>query len=194
MAAIKQAIEPLLAKQKAGAENINFVSAAQTYGGTFQLFNVRMAERGAEVRWVRDPWNIEAWEPLIDEGTRFLYAEMPSNPQQAFADIKAVADLAHSHGIPFIVDATIATPALMRPLEYGADIVVHSLSKTAGAGGCAISGAVIARHDMVSKHLDDDVKSRLRTVAEAVAVPRLGSQHVAVPRRTGSWARCARCG
>ena len=159
MAAIKQAIEPLLAKRKAGAENINFVSAAQTYGGTFQLFNVRMAERGAEVRWVREPWNTKAWEPLIDEGTRFLYAETPSNPQQSFADIRAVADLAHRHGVPFIVDSTIATPALMRPLEFGADIVVHSLSKTAGAGGCAISGAVIARHDMVSRHLDDDVKA-----------------------------------
>jgi O-acetylhomoserine (thiol)-lyase len=159
MAAIKQAIEPLLAKKKAGAENINFVSAAQTYGGTFQLFNVRMAERGAQVRWVREPWKIEAWEPLIDEGTRFLYAEIPSNPQQAFADIRAVADLAHSHGIPLIVDATIATPALMRPLEHGADIVVHSLSKTAAAGGCTISGAIIARHELVSRHLDDDVKA-----------------------------------
>ncbi len=159
MAAIKQAIEPLLAKQDAGAENINFVSAAQTYGGTFQLFNVRMAERGAQVRWVCEPWKLELWEPLIDEGTRFLYAEIPSNPQQAFADIRAVADLAHSHGIPLIVDATIATPALMRPLEHGADIVVHSLSKTAAAGGCTISGAVIARHDMVSRHLEDEVKA-----------------------------------
>lgn len=159
MAAIKQAIEPLLAKQDAGAENINFVSAAQTYGGTFQLFNVRMAERGAQVRWVCEPWKLEQWEPLIDEGTRFLYAEIPSNPQQAFADIRAVADLAHSHGIPLIVDATIATPALMRPLEHGADIVVHSLSKTAAAGGCTISGAVIARHGMVSRHLEDEVKA-----------------------------------
>ena len=159
MAAIKQAVEPLLAKRTAGAENINFVSAAQTYGGTFQLFNVRMAERGAEVRWVRQPWKLEAWEPLIDEGTRFLYVEMPSNPQQAFADIREVADLAHAHDIPLIVDATIATPALMRPLAHGADIVIHSLSKTAGAGGCAISGAVIARHDMVSRYLIDEVKA-----------------------------------
>jgi len=159
MAAIKQAIEPLLAKRESGAENINFVSAAQTYGGTFQLFNVRMAERGAQVRWVQEPWNVDAWEPLIDDGTRFLYAEIPSNPQQAFADIRAVADLAHGHGIPFIVDATIATPALMRPLAHGADIVVHSLSKTAAAGGCTISGAVIARHDLVSRHLDDDVRA-----------------------------------
>jgi len=159
MAAIKQAVEPLLSKQKPGAENINFVSAAQTYGGTFQLFNVRMAERGAAVRWVREPWKLEEWQPLIDEGTRFLYVEVPSNPQQAFADIRAVADLAHSHDIPLIVDATIATPSLMRPLEHGADVVIHSLSKTAGAGGNVIAGAIVARHEMVSRHLVDEVKA-----------------------------------
>jgi O-acetylhomoserine (thiol)-lyase len=159
MAAIKQAIEPLLDRRAGSPHNINFVSAAQTYGGTFQLFNVRMAERGAEVRWVREPWNLEAWEPLIDEGTRFLYVEMPSNPQQAFADIRAVADLAHARDIPLVVDSTIATPALMRPLEHGADIVIHSLSKTVGAGGCVIAGGIIARHGMVSRHLDDEVKA-----------------------------------
>ena len=86
-----------------------------------------------------EPWRIEAWEPLIDDDTRFLYAEMPSNPQQACFDIAAIASLAHARDIPLIVDATIATPALMRPLAHGADIVVHSLSKTAGAGGDAIS-------------------------------------------------------
>ncbi len=155
MAAIKQAVEPLLAKRRQGAEQINFVSAAQVYGGTFQLFNLRMAERGAGVRWVTHPCEIEAWRPLIDDNTRFLYAEMPSNPQQACFDIAAVAELAHTHGIPLIVDATIATPALLRPLEYGADIVVHSLSKTAGAGGCTIAGGIVARHDLVSRHQDE---------------------------------------
>lgn len=159
MAAIKQAIEPLLDRRAGKTDSVNFVSAAQTYGGTFQLFNVRMAERGADVRWVREPWKLEAWKPLIDDGTRFLYVEMPSNPQQAFADIRAVADLAHDHGIPLIVDSTIATPALMRPLEHGADIVIHSLSKTAGAGGCVIAGGIIARHGMISRHLDDEVKA-----------------------------------
>jgi O-acetylhomoserine/O-acetylserine sulfhydrylase-like pyridoxal-dependent enzyme len=107
------------------------------------------------VRWVTEPWHLEAWQLLIDDDTRFLYAEMPSNPQQACLDIEAVARLAHSHGIPLIVDSTIATPALMRPLAHGADIVVHSLSKTAGAGGCTIAGGIVARHDLVSKHLED---------------------------------------
>lgn len=158
MAAIKQAVEPLVAKQTRGAEQISFVSAAQVYGGTFQLFNLRMAERGAQVRWVTEPWRVEAWEPLIDDTTRFLYAEMPSNPQQACFDVAAVAKLAHAHGIPLIVDATIATPALMRPLAHGADIVVHSLSKTAGAGGDAIAGGIIARHGLSSKHLQDEAR------------------------------------
>ncbi len=157
MSAIKQAVEPLVAKR--GDEPINFVSTAQVYGGTFQLFNLRMAERGAEVRWVTEPWRIEAWEPLIDEHTRFLYAEMPSNPQQACTDLEAAAELAHSHGIPLIVDATVATPALMRPLAHGADIVVHSLSKTAGAGGNAIAGGIVARHGLTSRHLDDDQRA-----------------------------------
>ena len=76
-----------------------------------KLNRAHMAERGAEVRWVTEPWRMETWEPLIDEHTRFLYVEMPSNPQQAFADLEAVAELAHAHGIPLIVDSTIATPA-----------------------------------------------------------------------------------
>ncbi len=84
MAAIKQAVEPLVARQGGPAdEHINFVAQAQVYGGTFQLFNVRMRERGVEVRWVSQPWDAAEWAEHVDENTRFLYAEMPSNPQQA---------------------------------------------------------------------------------------------------------------
>ncbi len=163
MAAIKQAAEPLLAKTRDGHEDINFVSAAQVYGGTFQLFNLRMRERGAVVRWVRHPWDTASWEALIDENTRFLYSEMPSNPQQACFDIAAVAEIAHRHGIPLIVDTTIATPALLRPLAWGADIVVHSLTKTVGSGGFTIGGAIVARHGITSKHLPDEVKADYAT-------------------------------
>jgi O-acetylhomoserine/O-acetylserine sulfhydrylase-like pyridoxal-dependent enzyme len=163
MSAIKQAIEPLLAVTGKGGERINFVSAAQVYGGTFQLFNLRMRERGAQVRWVTEPWEMEAWRELVDDETRFLYGEMPSNPQQACFDVEAVAELAHAHGIPFIIDGTIATPALMRPLQHGADVVVHSLTKTIGAGGFTIGGAVIARHGLTSRHLSDEVKADYAT-------------------------------
>ncbi len=162
MAAIKQAVEPFLVLQE-GEREVNFVSSAKIYGGTFQLFNVRMRERGAQVRWVTKPWNTDEWAALIDENTRFLYAEMPSNPQLACFDIQAVAELAHRHGIPLIVDSTIATPALLRPIEHGADIVVHSLTKTIGSGGASIGGAVIARHHIVSKHLPDEAKEDYAT-------------------------------
>jgi O-acetylhomoserine/O-acetylserine sulfhydrylase-like pyridoxal-dependent enzyme len=163
MAAIKQAVEPLVAVTGTPGEQINFVSAAQLYGGTFQLFNLRMRERGAQVRWVTEPWDIEAWAKLVDGNTRFIYGEMPSNPQQACFDVGAVAELAHAHGIPFIIDGTIATPALMRPLQHGADVVVHSLTKTIGAGGFTIGGAVIARHGLTSRHLPDEVKADYAT-------------------------------
>jgi O-acetylhomoserine/O-acetylserine sulfhydrylase-like pyridoxal-dependent enzyme len=159
MAAIKQSVEPLLALPRGGDAGVNFVSSAQVYGGTFQLFSVRMAERRAEVRWVARPWENAEWEKLVDEHTRFLYTEMPSNPQQACSDLEALAKLAHRFQIPLIVDSTIATPALMRPLQHGADIVVHSLTKTIGSGGAAIGGAVIARHGIVSKHLTDEARA-----------------------------------
>jgi len=157
MSAIKQAVEPFLEIREGRVDRLNFVSAAQVYGGTFQLFNLRMRERGAKVRWVTRPWEMAEWEALVDEDTRFLYLEMPSNPQQACADISAVAILAHRFGIPLVVDATIATPALIRPLAWGADIVVHSLTKTVGSGGFTIGGAVVARKNITCKHLAPEI-------------------------------------
>jgi O-acetylhomoserine/O-acetylserine sulfhydrylase-like pyridoxal-dependent enzyme len=156
MGAIMSAIDPLLVKQKDGPERINFVSCIQVYGGTFQQFSLRkMKERGIECRWVRQPWDIEDWKSHIDEDTRFLYMEMPSNPQQSFADVKAMADLAHSWGIPLIIDATCATPALMRPIAHGADIVVHSLTKSITSGGFAIGGALVSRKPITTNVVND---------------------------------------
>jgi O-acetylhomoserine/O-acetylserine sulfhydrylase-like pyridoxal-dependent enzyme len=156
MSAIMSAIDPLLVKQKDGQERINFVSCIQVYGGTFQQFSLRkMKERGIECRWVQHPWDMEDWKTKIDEDTRFLYMEMPSNPQQSFTDVKTLADLAHSWGIPLIVDATCATPALMRPIAHGADIVVHSLTKSITSGGFAIGGALISRKPITTKVRND---------------------------------------
>ena len=156
MSAIMSAVDPFLVKQKDGPERINFVSCVQVYGGTFQHFSVRkMKERGVECRWVHHPWDIEDWKSKIDEDTRFLYMEMPSNPQQSFTDVKALADLAHSWEIPLIIDATCATPALMRPIAYGADIVVHSLTKSITSGGFAIGGALISRKPITTKVKND---------------------------------------
>ena len=130
-----------------GSYPMNFVTSAKCYGGTFMLFSRYAAERGVEVRWVRDPLDVNEWASKMDANTRFVFGEMPSNPGLGMFDLAAVADLAHAHGVPLIVDATVATPALMRPLQHGADIVVHSVSKAMASSGFAIAGALVARHD-----------------------------------------------
>jgi O-acetylhomoserine/O-acetylserine sulfhydrylase-like pyridoxal-dependent enzyme len=152
MAAIMTALQPFLVHERKNVfEPRNFVATAQCYGGTFQQFNVRlMDERNVECRWVQDATNIDEWASKIDADTRFLYGELPSNPQQGFFDIQEVADLAHSHNLPLIVDSTIATPALLRPICHGADIVVQSATKTLTTSGFGMCGAVIARKDIVS--------------------------------------------
>lgn len=157
MSAIMLAVDALLVKQKKGPERINFVSSIQIYGGTYQHFTVRkMQERGIEVRWVNHPEDIEEWKSKIDEDTRFLYAEAPSNPQQAFCDVKALADLAHTWEIPFIIDSTCATPALMRPIAHGADIIIHSLTKSMTSGGLAVGGALISRNPLITRVRNDN--------------------------------------
>jgi O-acetylhomoserine/O-acetylserine sulfhydrylase-like pyridoxal-dependent enzyme len=161
MAAIMTAVQPFLVlKRRDVFEPCNFVATAQCYGGTFQQFNIRfMQERNIECRWVQDATNIDEWASKIDGNTRFLYGELPSNPQQGFFDIEKVADLAHSHDLPLICDSTVATPALLRPICHGADIVVQSATKTLTASGFGICGAVIARKGLVS-NIDDDALKR----------------------------------
>jgi O-acetylhomoserine/O-acetylserine sulfhydrylase-like pyridoxal-dependent enzyme len=156
MSAIMTAVQPFLKVMTKTSEPRNFVATAQCYGGTFQQFTVRlMQERGIECRWVVDATNLEEWAAKIDKNTRFLYGELPSNPQLGFFDIKAVADLAHSHNLPLICDSTVATPALLRPICHGADIVVQSVTKSLTSSGFGICGAVIARKGLVS-NIDDD--------------------------------------
>ena len=147
MTAVTMATMPFLSTA-AGAEP-NIVASSACYGSTTMVFNKRYEEeRGVSVRWVDDPLSIEEWARYIDDETRFLYAESPSNPLVELVDIPALAALARQAEIPLIIDATLATPALMRPLALGADVVVHSLTKAAGASGRSMGGAVIARHDL----------------------------------------------
>jgi len=158
MAAIENLTDTLLVKQGDGP--MNFVSTCQIYGGTFQQFNVRkMQERGIEVRWVLDPMNMDEWRSKIDKNTRFLYGELPSNPGLAFFDLEKPIALAHEHGLPFVADSTIATPALMRPLKHGADIVIHSVTKTMSASGYGTAGAIIARTNIPSPVKNDGMKA-----------------------------------
>ncbi|HVP40096.1 MAG TPA: PLP-dependent transferase [Candidatus Saccharimonadales bacterium] len=160
MAAIMTAVQPFLMHIRHHAyEPRNFLATAQCYGGTFQQFNVRLQqERDIECRWVEDPTNLGEWASKIDKNTRFLYGELPSNPQQGFFDVRAVADLAHSHQLPLIVDSTVATPALLRPICHGADIVVQSSSKTLTSSGFGICGAVIARRKIVTNIPVDELR------------------------------------
>jgi O-acetylhomoserine/O-acetylserine sulfhydrylase-like pyridoxal-dependent enzyme len=160
MAAIMTAVQPFLMHIHHNTyEKRNFLATAQCYGGTFQQFNVRLQqERDIECRWIEDPTNLDAWAQKIDENTRFLYGELPSNPQQGFFDIKAVADLAHSHNLPLIVDNTVATPALLRPILHGADIVVQSATKSLTTSGFGVCGAVIARKGIVTNVPNEEMK------------------------------------
>ena len=112
---------------------------------------MRLAEeRDIECRWIADPTNIDKWASQIDKNTRFLYGELPSNPGQGFFDIEAVADLAHSHGLPLICDNTVGSPALLRPITHGADIVIQSATKSLTTSGFGVCGAVIARKNLAS--------------------------------------------
>ena len=165
MAAIMTAVQPFLVHKKHHAhEPRNFVATAQCYGGTFQQFNVRLAEeRDIECRWVADPTNIDEWASKIDANTRFLYGELPSNPQQGFFDIKAVADLAHSHNLPLICDSTVATPALLRPISHGADIVVQSATKSLTSSGFGVAGAVIARQGVTTNIDSEHIRNNFAT-------------------------------
>lgn len=131
----------------------NVVLPAACYGGTYMLFTQRFAvDRGVELRWVRDALDLQQWADAIDELTRFAFCEVPSNPHLRMTDIPALAEIAHSRGVPLVVDATLPSPALLRPLTMGADIVVHSVSKAMSASGMSIAGAVSSRADIVCTH------------------------------------------
>jgi O-acetylhomoserine (thiol)-lyase len=120
----------------------NIVSASFLYGGTYNLFNHTLARMGIGVKFVdtSDPRNIAA---AIDEKTKAVYTETIGNPKNNVDDFAALAKVAHDHGLPFIVDNTVATPVLFRPIEHGADIVCYSLTKFIGGHGTSLGGAVV---------------------------------------------------
>ncbi|HOE65661.1 MAG TPA: O-acetylhomoserine aminocarboxypropyltransferase/cysteine synthase [Candidatus Hydrogenedentes bacterium] len=120
----------------------NFVSSQTLYGGTYNLFAHTLKDLGIEARFVSaaDPKNFAA---QIDDNTRFLYIESIGNPANDVADFEAIAKIAHDHGIPLIVDNTVTSPMLFRPIEHGADIVVHSATKIIGGHGTSIGGVII---------------------------------------------------
>lgn len=118
------------------------VSATSLYGGTYNLFSTTLAKLGITVRFV-DSSDPENFRKAITDKTKALYAEAIGNPKGDVLDIEAVADIAHEHGIPLIVDNTFPSPFLLRPLEHGADIVVHSATKFIGGHGTSIGGIIV---------------------------------------------------
>ena len=121
----------------------HIVSSASLYGGTYNLFHYSLPKLGITADFVEDPDDLDAWRKLIKPNTKALYAEIIGNPKGDVLDIAGVAGVAHEAGIPLIVDNTLATPYLCRPLEHGADIVVHSLTKFIGGHGTSIGGMIV---------------------------------------------------
>ncbi len=136
MAAITYAIQTIT---EAGD---NFISASQLYGGTYNLFAHTLPQMGIEVRFAdaRDP---DSFAPLIDARTKAIFCESIGNPLGNVTDFARLAQIAHAHGIPLIVDNTVPSPYLCRPIEHGADIVVHSLTKYLGGHGNSVGGAIV---------------------------------------------------
>ncbi len=136
MAAINYAI---LTISKMGA---NVVTVPQLYGGTFTLFSHMLPDQGIEVRFA-DSDSAEDLESLVDERTTAVFLETIGNPAGNIPDLAAITAMAHRHGVPVIVDNTVPTPVLLKPIEHGADIVVHSLTKYAGGHGTSVGGVIV---------------------------------------------------
>jgi O-acetylhomoserine (thiol)-lyase len=120
----------------------NFLAARRLYGGSINQFGHAFKNFDWQVRWA-DPADLSSFESQIDERTKAIFIESLANPGGTFTDIQAIADLAHRHGLPLIVDNTMASPYLLRPLEHGADIVVHSLTKFIGGHGNSMGGIIV---------------------------------------------------
>ncbi len=120
----------------------NIVAASNIYGGTFNLLAHTLPDYGVKTKFV-DPSDLAAVEAAIDDNTRALYAETLGNPNSDVADIEALAAIAHKHKIPLIIDSTFTPPSVFRPIEHGADIVVHSATKFIGGHGTALGGVIV---------------------------------------------------
>ncbi|MDH3764115.1 MAG: aminotransferase class I/II-fold pyridoxal phosphate-dependent enzyme [Gammaproteobacteria bacterium] len=120
----------------------NFISMSTLYGGTYNLFAHTFPQMGISVRFA-DPENLDSMAALIDDKTKAVYCESLGNPAGNVLDIAKVAEIAHAHGVPLIVDNTVPSPYLCRPIEHGADIVVHSLTKYIGGHGTIIGGMIV---------------------------------------------------
>ncbi|KLL95893.1 bifunctional o-acetylhomoserine/o-acetylserine sulfhydrylase [Rhodococcus rhodochrous] len=121
----------------------HIVSSPYLYGGTYNLFHYTLPKLGIEVTFVQDPDNLDQWREAVRDNTRAFFGETIANPKNHILDLPGISGVAHENGLPLIVDNTVATPYLLRPLEHGADIVVHSATKYLGGHGTAIAGVIV---------------------------------------------------
>ncbi len=121
----------------------HFVASSSIYGGTYNLFKYTLAKLGIETTFVEDQDDPAAWAAAVRPNTKLFFGETVGNPKVNILDIESVAAVAHEHGLPLIVDNTIATPYLIRPFEHGADIVVHSATKFLGGHGTVLGGVIV---------------------------------------------------
>jgi O-acetylhomoserine (thiol)-lyase len=121
----------------------HIVSSPSLYGGTYNLFHYTLPKMGIDVSFVDDPDDLEQWRKAARPNTKAFYGEVLANPRNNVLDIEGVSKVAHDIGVPLIVDNTVPTPYLIRPIEWGADIVVHSLTKFIGGHGTSIGGAIV---------------------------------------------------
>ena len=121
----------------------HIVASSTIYGGTYNLFKYTLPKLGITTTFVEDQDDLAAWAAAVQPNTKAFFAETIGNPKVSILDIEGVASVAHEHGVPLIVDNTVATPYLIRPLEHGADIVVHSATKFLGGHGTVVAGAIV---------------------------------------------------
>jgi O-acetylhomoserine (thiol)-lyase len=153
VAALEGGVAALLVSSGQAAETLailnvaeaggHVVSSPSLYGGTYNLFHYTLPKLGIEVSFVDDPDDLESWRAAVRPNTKAFFAESISNPKNDILDIEGVAGVAHAAGVPLIIDNTVATPYLVRPLEWGADVVVHSATKYLGGHGTAIAGVIV---------------------------------------------------
>ena len=153
LAALEGGVGALLVSSGQAAETLailnvaeagdHIVSSPSLYGGTYNLFHYTLPKLGIQVSFVTDPDDPQSWRDAVRPNTKAFFGETISNPKNDILDIEAVAAVAHEAGVPLIVDNTVATPYLIQPLKWGADIVVHSATKYIGGHGTAVAGVII---------------------------------------------------
>ena len=153
IAALEGGVAALLVSSGQAAETLAIMNLAEVgdhivaspslYGGTYNLLHYTLPKFGIKVTFVDDPDNLEQWKNAIRPNTKAFFGETISNPKNDVLDIEGISGVAHEYGIPLIVDNTIATPYLIQPLKWGADIVVHSATKYLGGHGTAVAGAIV---------------------------------------------------